>query len=112
MKHRFETEKQPSSLRNILISLGIFLLTAGIFTGGVAVLSQKNDAQEAQTLQQALRRDIIRCYALEGSYPESLDYIREHYGLQYDRERFFVDYHPLGRNLMPDVTIIDRRAAQ
>ena len=46
---------------------------------------------------------------MEGSYPESLQYLKEHYGLTYDDDKFFVDYQTLGSNIMPDVTIIDRR---
>ena len=45
---------------------------------------------------------------MEGSYPESLDYLKEHYGLTYDDHYFFVDYHAAGANLFPDVTIIER----
>ncbi len=52
-------------------------------------------------------RSIANCYALEGEYPESLEYIKENYGLVYDEDRFFVDYRVSGSNIMPDVTIID-----
>ena len=111
MKHRFETGKQPSLLRNLILSAGLFFLISGIFLYGVTAVSQKSSALEERTLQQAVRRDIVRCYALEGRYPESLEYLKENYGLHYNEDRFFIDYHAIGSNLMPDVTIIDRRAA-
>ncbi|MCB5577777.1 MULTISPECIES: hypothetical protein [Dorea] len=59
-----------------------------------------------ETLQSAVTRDITRCYAQEGTYPESLAYLKKHYGLTYDSSKYFVDYQPLGANIMPDVTII------
>ena len=62
-----------------------------------------------ETLEQAVSRGIVHCYAMEGAYPESLQYLKDHYGLIYDEDRFFVDYQVLGSNLIPDVTIIDRR---
>ena len=57
------------------------------------------------TLQTAVTRSVTRCYE-EGSYPESLDYLKEHYGLHYDESKYFVDYQPIGSNIMPDITIM------
>ena len=45
---------------------------------------------------------------MEGSYPESLEYLKEHYGITYDEDRFFVDYKIVGTNILPDVTIIEK----
>ena len=53
-------------------------------------------------------RNITYCYAVEGAYPESLDYLKENYGLTYDENLFFVDYHIDGSNIFPDITIIER----
>ena len=33
----------------------------------------------------------------------------EQYGFSYDKEQFFVDYQLLGANIMPDVTVIERK---
>ena len=59
-----------------------------------------------ESLENALNRSITQCYAVEGAYPPSLAYIKEHYGLIYDEELFYVDYQPIGSNIMPDVTIM------
>ena len=61
-----------------------------------------------QTLKNAISRNITQCYAVEGSYPQSLDYLKKNYGLHYDENRYFVDYQPLGSNILPEVTIIRR----
>ena len=53
-------------------------------------------------------RGITHCYAIEGTYPDSLEYLIENYGLIYDEGHYYIDYQPLGSNLMPDVTIIQR----
>ncbi|MCI9161642.1 MAG: hypothetical protein HFG59_00005 [Lachnospiraceae bacterium] len=109
MKHRFETQKPSSTSKNFMISIGCFALIVFLFTAGTSLVSDKTDAQEIQTLEQAVNRGIVHCYSMEGSYPASLQYLKDHYGLTYDDERFFVDYQTLGSNIMPDVTIIDRR---
>ncbi len=53
-------------------------------------------------------RSITHCYAVEGTYPSSLEYLKENYGLTYDETVFFVDYQTIGSNILPDVTIIER----
>ncbi len=109
MKHRFETEKHRSGSQNLAISVICFVLILSLFLLGVRIVERRTDAQAMETLEQAVSRGIVHCYAMEGAYPESLQYLKDHYGLIYDEDRFFVDYQVLGSNLIPDVTIIDRR---
>lgn len=108
MKHRFETQKSGSASKNFIISIIFFFLIIAAFTVGTTLVADRTDAQEQETLEQAINRGIVHCYSIEGSYPESLLYLKEHYGLYYDEDRFFVDYQVYGSNIMPDVTIIDR----
>lgn len=65
--------------------------------------------EEKRSLEEALQREIVQCYVLEGHYPDSLPYLEEQYGFSYDKEQFFVDYQLLGANIMPDVTVIERK---
>lgn len=109
MRHRFVTEKSSSYLKNLLISLGIFAAVFLAFWLAVSSVSSRTDEEEMRTLQTAVMRGITHCYAIEGTYPSSLDYLKENYGLIYDEDHYFIDYQPLGSNLMPDVTIIPRK---
>lgn len=108
MSHRFITKPQTSYLRNILISFLLFAFVFIIFWLGVSSMQEKVDTEGIKTLQNAVTRSVTRCYAEEGSYPESLDYLKKHYGLHYDEDKYFVDYQPLGANIMPDITIIQK----
>ena len=76
---------------------------------GIGTVSDQADLQQKKSLESALHKSVVQCYAMEGRYPESLAYIEEHYGLLYDKERFLVDYEVLGSNIMPDITVIDRQ---
>ena len=67
-----------------------------------------NSVRNREVLEKALNRSISQCYALEGMYPPSLDYLIDNYGLTYDSEHYFIDYRFIGSNLRPDVTIIER----
>lgn len=61
-----------------------------------------------RTLEQAIHKSVAHCYAVEGVYPESLEYLKEEYGISYDSEKYFVDYQIWGENIMPDITIIQK----
>lgn len=80
-----------------------------LFWYGISSISESTLSRQQESLETALNRDIIHCYAVEGFYPPSLSYIEEHYGLVYDKDLFFVDYQPIGSNLHPDVTILIRQ---
>ncbi|MDD3402351.1 MAG: hypothetical protein PHQ72_03190 [Hespellia sp.] len=105
---RFYREKTDHSVRTGVISLLLVCLVLGLFYVGTETVSAKTDAQQAQSLEEAIHRGITHCYAVEGRYPESLEYLRTEYGISYDEDKYFVDYQVLGTNLMPDVTIIER----
>lgn len=93
-------------LPRIRISYILFPLLIIFFLYGLSSLSESTISRQQESLETALNRDIIHCYAVEGFYPPSLSYIEEHYGLVYDKDLFFVDYQPVGSNLHPDVTIL------
>lgn len=107
---RFQTRKQPRVPKKLLLALCLFALILFLFLEGASSLSEGTRARQRESLQNALDRSITFCYAVEGRYPESLDYIKEHYGLTYDETVFFVDYQALGGNILPNITIIERGA--
>ena len=100
---RFQREKNRK-FGALLLSAVLFLGVFALFSGGVSVFSRQTRTRQMQALEDAL----LTCYALEGHYPQSLDYIRENYHLTYNEELFFVDYRVLGENILPDVTILER----
>ena len=103
----FYSKKKQSSVTAFLPAL-FFALLLGCFVLFSDSFSKSNLQQEKQILQDALKRSVIQCYALEGAYPINLRYLEEHYGLTYSKEHFFVDYQYIGSNLYPDITIIER----
>ncbi|MFG6358187.1 MAG: hypothetical protein K1W26_15430 [Acetatifactor sp.] len=84
--------------------VGVFILF--LFLRGVQSVSDTTAAKQQESLETALNRSIAQCYAVEGMYPPSLRYIREHYGLTYDESKFVIDYRCEGSNLMPEVMVL------
>lgn len=106
MNQRFGASGSSSGLRNILISVAVFAVFAVILLHALNWQDSNAREQERELLENAVNRSISHCYAIEGVYPESIDYLVENYGLVYDEDSFFVDYMPLGADILPDVTII------
>lgn len=86
----------------ILSSLIICVL---IFWGFHSIAQGTLDNQK-ESLEQALRRGIMQCYALEGRYPESLDHLVNNYHIIYNEELFDIKYEAVASNIMPSVTVI------
>ena len=78
-----------------------------MFTAALSNLDEGRRSEGKVQLEEAVRRSAVACYAAEGIYPPSLEYLEEHYGVQVDRERYTVIYEVFASNLMPDVTVLE-----
>ena len=88
-------------------SVFFFVVVIAVFLFGISFIASTSSKDQTQILTDAVNKDIIHCYAVEGYYPPSLKYIEDHYGLTYDKSRYLVDYVPVGDNIMPSVTILE-----
>ena len=107
--NRFSQDKRIKRFSPGSLSTIIFVILFVLFFIGVSNVGETSVAKQQEGLESALSRCIIQCYALEGKYPDSLEYMEEHYGLNYNEELFFVDYAPYASNIYPEVTIIRRQ---
>lgn len=100
-------KKQKSyPLQGLILPVASFLLVFSLFMYGISDLGENSVDQQKQSLERALHRSATQCYALEGYYPPSLDYLMENYPITYDDELFKIDYQPVASNLMPDITVL------
>ena len=95
-----------TALRSLLFPAALLLVLLG-FLAALTNLNEDRGEDARQRLEASIRRAAVACYADEGIYPPSLDYLEEHYGLQIDRERYTVFYQVFASNLMPDITVLE-----
>ncbi|MCI8549253.1 MAG: hypothetical protein HFI68_01455 [Lachnospiraceae bacterium] len=107
--NRFSDRRGGRSLPGFLFPFLAFLLIFFLAFRGISSISDTADREEMKGLEQTVYREIVHCYASEGYYPSSIDYLKEHYGLSWNEDRYWIDYQPIGPNLMPDVTVVVKR---
>lgn len=99
-------KKKNSGAVRLVLLLAVF--TAAIILLLLATGKIRGDTDERQTalLKDAIDNAVVGCYAAEGRYPESLDYLVENYGIQIDKERYVVIYDAFADNVRPRVQVI------
>lgn len=95
-------------LRRALLALVLAAALAAGCAWGAGRIGADLEGQGAQALKNAVLRSAVQCYAVEGYYPESIDWLTEHYGLRIDHERYIVVYEAYASNLPPEVTVLQK----
>jgi len=83
---------------------GVLLL----FLVALSNVKQGSTKEGKKQLEQAIRRTVITCYATEGIYPPDIEYLKEHYGIRINEERYTVVYTVFAENIMPDITVLEK----
>lgn len=63
------------------------------------------DEQEIILIEQSVKKAVVNCYALEGVYPQNLDYIEKNYGVSYNHDKYYVDYQIFAPNVFPNIEV-------
>ena len=79
---------------------------------GTACLAPKlrRDVREAgrAAIKNAVIRSAVECYTVEGSYPQSLSYLEDHYGLTVNHRDYIITYDVFAENQLPSVQVLVR----
>lgn len=76
---------------------------------GLMRFSDNIAAQQTDSIRQSVQNAVMHCYALEGSYPPSLDYLHDNYGLILDKQHYVYEYQTFASNLPPDIFIFKKK---
>lgn len=98
-------KQMAKDIYGYILSALVFACVLALFVIGILFFSEKSDARGAETLRDAIRRASVQCYAIEGRYPPSVEYLEENYGIIIDRDKYDVFYSGFASNLMPDITV-------
>jgi hypothetical protein len=92
-------------MKNVLFTLTIICL----IIYGLNQAEQRGRSEGRRLLEESIRRAAVTCYAIEGSYPESISYMEKHYGVIVDTARYTVFYEIFASNIFPNITVLEVR---
>ena len=98
--------RRASFVRRILPAAVFLIALAAAALLFTRVISASTDAEVLSLAEEGVRRAAVECYALEGFYPRTLDYLVENYGVTADDSRYVISYQYVASNLMPDITVL------
>jgi hypothetical protein len=91
------------------------LVTAAIFTWALTMLligienaRKGTELQELQIVERSVNRAVVTCYAMEGFYPPSIDYLIENYGLEVDLNKYYIYQEAFAPNVYPTIWVVRR----
>ena len=90
-------------------TLAVMAAVLLFFLSALTRLEQDRRTVQKERLFAALQRTAAACYAAEGAYPPDLAYMQKHYGLRFDETRYMVIYEVFASNLMPDITVLEKK---
>ncbi len=84
----------------VILLLGVLLFTR---------MDLDMNRQAVESLRKNVTEACVQCYAIEGTYPESISYLEQYYGIRYDGSKYIVSLETGSENQLPDVQITLRR---
>ena len=90
------------------VSVLMFAVIVVWFTFAVGNADTAADEQRLEAVAATVDKGVTLCYSIEGAYPESLQYLRDNYGISYDESRYIVHYERFAQNVRPNISVTER----
>lgn len=90
----------------LIVPICVFILMIGMLLFGVSSVTKETAQKEQESLQNAVIQSAVHCYSVEGAYPESLTYLKKHYGITWNEKKYKVSYEVIAKNIRPEVQVI------
>lgn len=104
MKKKYLTPELLLRIITVLLLAAMFFV---LFKAMVNLTAAQSSAGR-DSLEAAIRRSVMTCYAEEGVYPPSLDYLLDNYGMYFNDSDYIVHYDIFAENIMPDITVLEK----
>ena len=107
MKRDIFKKSAFDTIRDYVVPVLFTLAVIAVIVVGLRETEISSRAEGLRLLEEGVMRAAVQCYAIEGSYPDSMKYIEEHYGIYVDRARYTVHYEIFASNILPDITVLE-----
>ena len=110
MKVKRGQNRERNGLGGMVASVALMAAALAAFALFSVQFGNRTGARDQETLKKA--RASVQCYAIEGRYPPSVEYLEENYGVMINRKKYHVFYDGFASNVMPDITVVPVTAAE
>lgn len=100
---------RKSAIHIIADAVIAVVLSAAVIITAVFIVRSSDESRKNENLriiENGVRKAATECYAVEGFYPESIEYLKENYSLYIDENICIVHYNPVSSNIMPDIRVL------
>ena len=100
---------RKSAIHIITDAVIAVVLSAAVIITAVFIVRSSDESRKNENLriiENGVRKAATECYAVEGFYPESIEYLKENYSLYIDEKICIVHYNPVSSNIMPDIRVL------
>ena len=95
------------TIRDCVLPVIFTAAVIAVIAAGLRGAEISSRAEGLRLLGEGVTRAAVQCYAIEGSYPDSVKYMEDHYGIYIDRARYAVHYEIFASNILPDITVLE-----
>ena len=95
-------------IRNAVAAAALSASAIAIVSASIANSNESRKSENLSIIESGVRRAATECYAVEGFYPDSLQYLIDNYDLHIDENECIVHYSPVSSNIMPEIRVIAR----
>ena len=94
--------------KQMLLSAALLLAAAVLLAALLPGIQRDIRENSRDAIRDTVIRCAVECYAVEGAYPDSLQYLEDHYGLTVNHRDFIVTYEVFASNQLPAVQVLVR----
>lgn len=94
--------------RLTVLSVILFVLVVVWFVISANNAGEAADKKRTDSVYSTVMNGAVLCYSIEGEYPPSLDYLKENYGVNFDSDKYVVNYSYFGANIRPTVIVTEK----
>ena len=108
MYHELTTKQIARRRRNRIIGVIVIVLIviACVFAYNAIAANMRD--QGAASVHDAIESAAKQCAAIEGSYPVSLKYLEDNYGLRVNHDDYVITYEIFAGNVIPSILVVPR----
>lgn len=93
---------------NVAVGIIALILVVGLVAFGVVAMEESTRQQGAASIRETILSSALQCCAIEGAYPQSLQYLVDNYGLAINEDDYNITYEAFASNVMPSVVVVPR----